>query len=128
MRPEIARVEAENQGRKRLQNPQPAQQLQIERELGWQKQNDQERARLYGERGCLADVRPSNGSKRSLWLHDREKKERIEFPTKNHPPLALMIGSTSGAVEYIFWFYSFFGLFLLGAANSLERLVVMSSP
>jgi hypothetical protein len=88
-----------------LQNPQPAKQLQIERELGWQKQNDQERARLYGERGYLA-------GKRSLWLHDREKKERIEFPTKNDPPLALMIGS-SGAVEYIFWFYSFFGLFLL---------------
>jgi hypothetical protein len=30
------------------------------------------------------------------------------------------------AVEFIFWFY-FFGLFLLGAANSFERLVAMGS-
>jgi hypothetical protein len=106
MRP--AGVEAENRGRKRLHNPQLAQQLQIERELGWQKQNDQERARLYGERGYLGDVRLSNSCRRSLWLRDREKKERIEFPTKNHPPLALMMGSTSEAVEFIFWFYSIF--------------------
>ena len=37
----------------------------------------------------------SNSSRRSLWLPDREKKERFEYPTKNHPLLVLTTGSAS---------------------------------
>ena len=59
--PEPARIEAENHGRKGLQNPHAAEQLQIERELRWQKQNDQERADLHGERGDLRDFRLARG-------------------------------------------------------------------
>src|SRR6202047_3994108 len=31
----------------------------------------------------------------SLWLLDKKVKERIRFPTKNHPPVVLLTGSTS---------------------------------
>jgi hypothetical protein len=36
-------------------------------------------------------------------------------------------GASGSSVEFIFWFY-FFGLFLLGAVNSFERLVATISP
>jgi hypothetical protein len=38
--------------------------LQIERERRGQKQNDEERGRLYGERGYLGDVRVAGGDYR----------------------------------------------------------------
>src|SRR5580693_5491473 len=38
----------------------------------------------------------THSSRRSLWRHDKKEKERTRFPTRNHPPLVLMTGSTSG--------------------------------
>src|SRR5580704_5110409 len=37
----------------------------------------------------------THSSRRSLWRHDKKEKERTRFPTRNHPPLVLMTGSTS---------------------------------
>src|SRR5580704_12828642 len=49
----------------------------------------------------------THSSRRSLWRHDKKEKERTRFPTRNHPPLVLMTGSTSvffvGGVEMPLW-------------------------
>jgi hypothetical protein len=42
--------------------------LQIEREPRGQKQNDEERARLYGERGYLGDVRLARRRDRGIGI------------------------------------------------------------
>ena len=41
----------------------------------------------------------THSSRRSLWRHDKKEKERTRFPTRNHPPLVLMTGSTS--IRYV---------------------------
>src|ERR1700731_5062640 len=41
----------------------------------------------------------THSSRRSPWRHEKKEKERTRFPTRNHPPLVLMTGSTSGLTK-----------------------------
>lgn len=87
-RPDPTGVKAENHGPKRLQNPQAPEQLQIERELRGQKQNDEERAGLCGERGYLGEFGLARGSNRRIGIGlpkiagEGIQRRSAKFPTQ----------------------------------------------